>query len=59
MQTIVTNVRVVCPSVCLSRGSTGFQCAKMAEQMIKMLFGVNISGGQWNSVLEGGPDLST
>jgi len=36
MQSILTDVRGVCQSVCLSRGSSRLHCAKMAEQ-IKML----------------------
>jgi len=40
MLTILTDVRGVCLSVCLSCGSSRLHCAKMAEQ-IKMLFGVN------------------
>jgi len=43
MLTIVTDVRGVCLSVCLSRGSTRPHCAKTAER-IKMLFGVNTVG---------------
>jgi len=38
MQTIVTDVRVVCLSVCPSRGTTRLHRAKPAEQ-IKILFG--------------------
>jgi len=37
MQLIVTDVRGVRPSVCLSRGSTRLRCAKTAER-IKMPF---------------------
>jgi len=55
MQTIVTDVCGVCLSVCLSHGSSQLHCAKMAEQ-IKMLFGVNTSGGPRNIVLDVGPD---
>jgi len=44
MQTFVTDVRGVRPSVCLSRGSTRLHCVKTAEQ-IKILFGVNTLGG--------------
>jgi len=44
-------------SVCLSRGSSRLRCEKIAEQ-IKMLFGVNSSGGPWNIVLDVGPDPS-
>jgi len=44
MQTIVTDVRGVCPSVCLSRGSTRLHSAKTAEQL-KMLFVVKTLGG--------------
>jgi len=58
MQTIVTDVRGVCLSVCLSRGSSRIHCAKMAEQ-IKMLFGVNTPGGPRNIVLDVGPDPHT
>jgi len=54
MLTIVTDVRGVCQSVCLSRGSTRLHCANMAEQ-IKMLFMVNTPGGPWNIVLDVGP----
>jgi len=54
MQTIVTDDR----GVCLSRGSTRLQCAKMAAP-IKMPFGVNTPGGLRNIVLDGGPDLPT
>jgi len=42
-------------SVHLSRGSTRLHCAKTVER-IKILFGMNISGGLWNIVLDGGPD---
>jgi len=56
MQTIVTDIRGVRQSVCLSRGSTRLHCAKTAEQ-IKMLFGVNSLGSQENIVLERSPDL--
>jgi len=42
-QPIVTDVRGVCSSVCLSRGSTRLHCGKTAER-IKMLFGVNTPG---------------
>jgi len=50
MQPIVTDARVVCPSVHQSvsqssRGSTRLHCAKTAE-LIKMLFGVNTLRGQ-------------
>jgi len=64
VQPIVTDVCGVCPSVCpsvrqsvcLSCGSSQLPCAKMAEQ-IKMLFGMNTSGGgPQNIVLHGGPD---
>jgi len=58
MLTILTNVRSVCKSVCLSRGSSRLHCAKLAEQ-IKMLFGVNTPGGRWNIVLDVGPDPPT
>jgi len=44
MQSILTDVSVVCLPVCLSRGSSRLRCAKPAEQ-IKMLFGVNTPGG--------------
>jgi len=57
MQTIVTDVRGVCPSVCLSRGSTRLHCAKTAER-IKILLGVNTPAGPRN-MLDGGPDPST
>jgi len=50
MQSILTDVR----GVCQSRGSSRLHCAKMAQQ-IKMLFGVNILEGQWNTVLDVGP----
>jgi len=43
MQTVYIDV---C-SVCLSRGSAGLHCAKMAEY-IKILFEVNILGGPRN-----------
>jgi len=49
MQSILTDVRSVCQSVCLSRGSSRLHCAKTAEQ-INMLFGVNTSGGKWNII---------
>jgi len=52
MQPIVTGVRGVCPSVCLSRGSTRLHSAKTAE-LIKMLLGVNTPGGRRNVLLEG------
>jgi len=55
MQTIVTDVRGVCPSVCLSRDSTRLHSRKTAKR-IKMLFGVNTLGGPGNSMLNGGPD---
>jgi len=58
MQTIVTDVSGVCPSVCLSRGSTRLLCAKTAEQ-IKILFRVDTLGGPRNIVLDGGLDPST
>jgi len=58
MQPIVTNVRGVCPSVCLSRGSTRLHCAKTAE-WIKMLFWVNTFGSPRDIVLHGGPDPPT
>jgi len=48
MQPIVTDVRgvclSVCPSVCLSCGSTQLNCAKKAER-IKMLIGSEHSQG--------------
>jgi len=56
MQTIVTNVRGIYLTVCLSRGSSRLLCAKMAEHM---LFGVNTPGGPWNIVLDVGPDPLT
>jgi len=43
MQSILTDVRGVCLSVCLSRGSSRLHCAKVAE-LIKILFGVNTPG---------------
>jgi len=52
MQTVVTDDRGVCPSVCLSRGSTRLHCAKTAERM-KMLFAVNSFEGPRNIVLDG------
>jgi len=55
MQPILTDVRGVCLSDCLSRGSPQLHCAKMAEQ-IKKLCGMNIPGGSWNIVLDVGPD---
>jgi len=42
MLTILTDVRGVCLSVCLSCSSSWLRCAKMAEH-IKMLFEVNYS----------------
>jgi len=53
MQTVVTDVRGVCLSVCLSRGSTRLYCAK-TDKRIKMLFGVNTPGSPWNIVLDMG-----
>jgi len=53
MHTTVTDVSGVCPSVCLSLGSTRLHCAKMAK-WTKVLFGVNILGGPWNILLVGG-----
>jgi len=53
MQTIVTDVRGVCLSGCLSYSSSRLHCAKMAEQ-IKMLFGVNTPRGPGNIVLDVG-----
>jgi len=58
MQTIVTNDRGICLSVCLLCGSSRLHCAKTAEQ-IKMLFGVNTHRGTWNIVLDGNPELVT
>jgi len=59
MQTIVTDVRRVCPSVCLSRDSTRLRCAKTAEQ-IKILFVVKTLGGPRNNiVLDGSHDSPT
>jgi len=55
MQSIITDVRGVCLSVCLSRGSSRLHCAKITEH-INMLFGVNTSGSPWNIVLEVSPD---
>jgi len=51
MQTIVTDVRSVCLSVSLLRGSTRLRCAKTAKR-IKTLFGLNTFGGPRNIVLE-------
>jgi len=48
----------VWPSVCLSRSSTRLHCAKVAKR-IKMLFGVNTTGGSWNVALDGGADPHT
>jgi len=56
MHTIVTDVRSVCLSVCLSCGSSWLHCAKMAEQ-IKMVFGVNTLGDPRNIVLDVGLGL--
>jgi len=55
MQTIVTDDRCVCPSVCLSRGSTRLRCARTAEGM-KIVFGVNTPVDPINIVLDGGLD---
>jgi len=60
MRTIVTDVRClsVSLSVCLSvchAAHLGFTVQKNAER-IKMLFGVNTLMGQWNIVLDRGPD---
>jgi len=53
--TQTTDVRGVCPPVCLSRGLTRLHCAKSAKR-IKILFGVNTFGGPRTTVLDGGPD---
>jgi len=55
MQTIVTDVRGVCLSVCHA-AQLGFAVQKWLNRFIKMLFGVNTPGGPWNTVLDGGPD---
>jgi len=55
MLTVVTDVRGVCLSVCLSRGTSRLHCAKIAQQ-IKMLLVVNTPGGPWNIVLDMSPD---
>jgi len=55
MRSILTDVRGVCLSVRLSRGSSRLRCAKLAEQ-IKMLFGMNTPRDPWNIVLDVGPD---
>jgi len=57
MQTIVTDVRGDCLSVCHA-AQHGFAVQKTAER-IKMLFGVNTLGGPWDIVLHGGPDAPT
>jgi len=55
MQTIVTVVCGVCPSVCLSCGSTRLYCVGLImAKRIKMQFGVNAFGGPWNIVLDMG-----
>jgi len=55
-ETIATDNRVVrlsaSVSVCLSRDSTRFRCAKTAKR-INIVFGVNTFGGPWNIVLDG------
>jgi len=56
MQTIVTNVCSVRLSV--TSAHLGFAVQKLAEQ-IKMLFGENMPGVTWNTVLHGGPDPTT
>jgi len=58
MQSILTDVRSIYLSVCLSRGSSRLHFAKMAEQ-IKMVFRVNAPGGPWNTALDVGPDPLT
>jgi len=58
MQTIVTDVCGVRPSVCLSRDSTRLHCAKTSER-IKIPFEVNTLGGPRNIQLDGGPDRPT
>jgi len=55
MQTVVTDVRGVCLSLCPSSASTPLRCAKTAER-IRMLFVVNILGGPRNILLDGGRD---
>jgi len=45
MQTIVTDARGVCLSVCLSRGLSRLHCAKTAER-IQILFRANSIGAQ-------------
>jgi len=57
MQTIVTDDRGVCLSVCLSRGYTRLWYAKTVE----VLFGVTVKtlGGPRKIVLDGGPDPPT
>jgi len=55
MLTVVTDVRGVCLSVCLSRSPTRLRCVKTAEQ-IKILFVMNTLGGPKNIVLDGDPD---
>jgi len=57
MQAIATDIRGVCQSVCLSRGSTRLHCAKTGETDQDPLW----SEHPWSSrniVLDGGPDLS-
>jgi len=55
MQTIVTDVCGISPSVCLSRSLTRLYYAKTAKQ-IKILFEMNTLGGPKNIVLHAGPD---
>jgi len=55
MQTIVTDVRGVCPPVCLSHGSTRFHCAKTAKRT-KTRFRVNTLRSTRNVVLDVDPD---
>jgi len=55
MQSILTDARGICLSVCLS---SRLYCAKMVKQ-INMLFGVNTPGGLWIIVLDGGSDPPT
>jgi len=50
MRPIATDVRGVCPSVCLSRSSNRLRCAKTAER-IRKLFGVNTRSGLQHWVL--------
>jgi len=55
MLNIITDVRGVCLSVCLSRGSSPIHCAKMAEQ--DPVWGNTpggLRGSLWNVVLDAG-----